>query len=248
MGVLWQSCHPLVCICRKWNLNCIVGNVQLCKIDSEGKARKVVGCSCVVVKVWISLTWFDSHPSMLVTLAHFESVELFFPLFFKSFACFCVHWFLVLILDSVQGTVSQDKKSDLSGYENTVHSWHSWFTLWIGHACWLIDLLSGLWWGDRRTECRSGICQEPLRQHVPSMGIFLSLIWFWKVYSWISNVDLFFHFYSHPDFWIWWGWTVWHIFLVSSRGFWIKAEGQYSKRDLCTLSVPLLKFIDKVIN
>ena len=27
----------------------------LCKIDKEGKARKVVGCSCVVVKVkWIS--------------------------------------------------------------------------------------------------------------------------------------------------------------------------------------------------
>lgn len=26
-------------------------NAQLCKIDSEGKARKVVGCSCVVVKV-----------------------------------------------------------------------------------------------------------------------------------------------------------------------------------------------------
>ncbi|TXG46752.1 hypothetical protein EZV62_026046 [Acer yangbiense] len=24
----------------------------LCKIDSEGKARKVVGCSCVVVKDW----------------------------------------------------------------------------------------------------------------------------------------------------------------------------------------------------
>ncbi|CAN1303630.1 40S ribosomal protein S12 [Linum perenne] len=24
--------------------------MQLCKIDSEGKARKVVGCSCVVVK------------------------------------------------------------------------------------------------------------------------------------------------------------------------------------------------------
>ncbi|GKV04174.1 hypothetical protein SLEP1_g16369 [Rubroshorea leprosula] len=23
---------------------------KLCKIDSEGKARKVVGCSCVVVK------------------------------------------------------------------------------------------------------------------------------------------------------------------------------------------------------
>lgn len=33
--------------------------MQLCKIDSEGKARKVVGCSCVVVKVqahaWILL-------------------------------------------------------------------------------------------------------------------------------------------------------------------------------------------------
>lgn len=27
--------------------------IQLCKIDSEGKARKVVGCSCVVVKVRI---------------------------------------------------------------------------------------------------------------------------------------------------------------------------------------------------
>lgn len=27
--------------------------LQLCKIDSEGKARKVVGCSCVVVKVRI---------------------------------------------------------------------------------------------------------------------------------------------------------------------------------------------------
>lgn len=25
--------------------------VKLCKIDSEGKARKVVGCACVVVKV-----------------------------------------------------------------------------------------------------------------------------------------------------------------------------------------------------
>jgi len=34
--------------------------MQLCKIDSEGKARKVVGCSCVVVKV-IALTWFVMH-------------------------------------------------------------------------------------------------------------------------------------------------------------------------------------------
>ncbi|WOL18827.1 40S ribosomal protein S12-like isoform X1 [Canna indica] len=30
-------------------VNCIV-LFTLCKIDSEGKARKVVGCSCVVVK------------------------------------------------------------------------------------------------------------------------------------------------------------------------------------------------------
>jgi hypothetical protein len=29
--------------------------MQLCKIDSEGNARKVVGCSCVVVKVPILL-------------------------------------------------------------------------------------------------------------------------------------------------------------------------------------------------
>lgn len=34
--------------------------VGLCKIDREGKPRKVVGCSCVVVKVnsfWIILLW-----------------------------------------------------------------------------------------------------------------------------------------------------------------------------------------------
>uniref|UniRef100_A0A0A8XUS5 Pco068483 n=1 Tax=Arundo donax TaxID=35708 RepID=A0A0A8XUS5_ARUDO len=29
---------------------CALYLMQLCKIDSEGKARKVVGCSCVVVK------------------------------------------------------------------------------------------------------------------------------------------------------------------------------------------------------
>lgn len=28
----------------------------LCKIDKEGKARKVVGCSCVVVKDWVEET------------------------------------------------------------------------------------------------------------------------------------------------------------------------------------------------
>lgn len=31
--------------------------MQLCKIDSEGKARKVTGCSCVVVKVRTVLKW-----------------------------------------------------------------------------------------------------------------------------------------------------------------------------------------------
>lgn len=28
----------------------------MCKIDKEGKARKVVGCSCVVVKDWVEST------------------------------------------------------------------------------------------------------------------------------------------------------------------------------------------------
>ncbi|KAI7690198.1 40S ribosomal protein S12 [Sarcoptes scabiei] len=28
----------------------------MCKIDKEGKARKVVGCSCVVVKNWVEET------------------------------------------------------------------------------------------------------------------------------------------------------------------------------------------------
>lgn len=28
----------------------------MCKIDKEGKARKVVGCSCVVVKDWVEAT------------------------------------------------------------------------------------------------------------------------------------------------------------------------------------------------
>lgn len=32
--------------------------MQLCKIDSEGKARKVVGCSCVVVKVKAATYFF----------------------------------------------------------------------------------------------------------------------------------------------------------------------------------------------
>lgn len=27
----------------------------LCKIDAQGKPRKVVGCSCVVVKVWVDI-------------------------------------------------------------------------------------------------------------------------------------------------------------------------------------------------
>lgn len=37
-----------------WFILIWVFGTQLCKIDSEGKARKVVGCSCVVVKVKIS--------------------------------------------------------------------------------------------------------------------------------------------------------------------------------------------------
>lgn len=28
----------------------------MCKIDKEGKARKVVGCSCIVVKDWVEET------------------------------------------------------------------------------------------------------------------------------------------------------------------------------------------------
>ena len=38
----------------------------LCKIDKEGKARKVVGCSCVVVKVNNSLTPLVEHVTELL--------------------------------------------------------------------------------------------------------------------------------------------------------------------------------------
>ncbi|PIA37087.1 hypothetical protein AQUCO_03100085v1 [Aquilegia coerulea] len=37
----WYCEHDFIC---EWS------KANLCKIDSEGKARKVVGCSCVVVK------------------------------------------------------------------------------------------------------------------------------------------------------------------------------------------------------
>ncbi len=55
-------CPPSFVLCISFNLqlyekpscpgfNNTYCHLQLCKIDSEGKARKVVGCSCVVVKV-----------------------------------------------------------------------------------------------------------------------------------------------------------------------------------------------------
>ncbi|KAL6334436.1 hypothetical protein AAG906_015625 [Vitis piasezkii] len=40
-------------LCADHNVSLITvpsATLRLCKIDSEGKARKVVGCSCVVVK------------------------------------------------------------------------------------------------------------------------------------------------------------------------------------------------------
>lgn len=54
-------CPPSFVLCISFNLqlyekpscpgfNNTYCHSQLCKIDSEGKARKVVGCSCVVVK------------------------------------------------------------------------------------------------------------------------------------------------------------------------------------------------------
>lgn len=39
--------------------------LQLCKIDSEGNARKVVGCSCVVVKVCSIFTPHVSEESLI---------------------------------------------------------------------------------------------------------------------------------------------------------------------------------------
>ncbi|KAI6682444.1 hypothetical protein NL676_036325 [Syzygium grande] len=56
--LLLRPLHRLLALCSEHNVSLI--NVPsakslgewagLCKIDSEGKARKVVGCSCVVLK------------------------------------------------------------------------------------------------------------------------------------------------------------------------------------------------------
>lgn len=45
--------------------------IQLCKIDSEGKARKVVGCSCVVVKVQIHAWILDNVLKAVYLMAIF---------------------------------------------------------------------------------------------------------------------------------------------------------------------------------
>lgn len=60
-GINFSTCSLMVVslqalLYESWN-SLILTNfralylMQLCKIDSESKARKVVGCSCVVVKV-----------------------------------------------------------------------------------------------------------------------------------------------------------------------------------------------------
>jgi small subunit ribosomal protein S12e len=40
----------------------------LCKIDSEGKAVKIVSCSCVVIK-----SWGEESPARLKVLEHVKS-------------------------------------------------------------------------------------------------------------------------------------------------------------------------------
>jgi small subunit ribosomal protein S12e len=47
-------------------------SLQLCKIDSEGKARKVVGCSCVVVKVAYQSPNFVLQLIILVYLRQYK--------------------------------------------------------------------------------------------------------------------------------------------------------------------------------
>lgn len=60
---------------------------QLCKIDSEGKARKVVGCSCVVVKVKLLKHHF--HVSLNCFLHSSLDVSITPCMFFLSWRRIC---------------------------------------------------------------------------------------------------------------------------------------------------------------
>nr|XP_011461354.1 PREDICTED: 40S ribosomal protein S12-like [Fragaria vesca subsp. vesca] len=63
----------------------------LCKIDSEGKARKVVGCSCVVVKV--ILHSFECVNSVYIRLLSRQAISLLMVLFtYLGVYCFTGFW------------------------------------------------------------------------------------------------------------------------------------------------------------
>lgn len=69
----------------------LIGCTQLCKIDLEGKARKVVGCPCVVVKVKAVKIQLSCFPTLLdfacINLLTIQTIPHIFAILVVSLIC-----------------------------------------------------------------------------------------------------------------------------------------------------------------